>query len=133
MTKLVINTQIGPVKCIISRIIPPRGYIAMALSKIVFFRGTKNIIIDYLATTYGRQCLNHEVIHLIQEKELGFLKFLYLYVYSYLVLRIKYKMNHKDAYHNIPFEKEAVLNASNFEYKVSYWRDYDFYNIFKKS
>ena len=133
MTKLVIDTQIGPVKCIVSRIIPPRGCIAMALSKIVFFHGTKDKIVDYLTTTDGRYCLNHEVIHLIQEKELGFLNFLCLYVYSYLVLRIKHKMNHKEAYHNIPFEKEASLNAGIFEYKLSYWRDYDFYNIFKKS
>lgn len=59
--------------------------------------------------------LNHEAIHIAQQKELYVLKFYYLYITQYLRNRKIYK-SHRLAYLNITFEKEAFANERDFTY-----------------
>jgi hypothetical protein len=59
--------------------------------------------------------LNHEAIHITQQKELYIFKFYYLYIKQYLQNRKIYK-NHRLAYINIKFEKEAFANERDFMY-----------------
>ncbi len=54
--------------------------------------------------------INHELIHIQQQKELMIIPFYILYVFNYLFnLMIYY--NHNKAYKNIIFEREAYANA----------------------
>ncbi len=50
--------------------------------------------------------LNHELIHVDQIKRHGVLKFYYLYLKEYFLLRLKGK-KHYEAYKGISFEEEA--------------------------
>jgi hypothetical protein len=59
--------------------------------------------------------LNHERIHLEQQKELLVLPFYVLYVLNYLV-NLFYYGNHLYAYYNIVFELEAFENDINNDY-----------------
>ncbi|MBN2892431.1 MAG: hypothetical protein JXL97_11235 [Bacteroidales bacterium] len=59
--------------------------------------------------------LNHEKIHLKQQKDFFIIPFYLLYAGSYFTNLVKYK-NHKKAYLNIPFEKEAYNNQDNLNY-----------------
>lgn len=72
--------------------------------------------------------LNHERIHFQQQKELWIVGFYVLYVYYWLKGKLKYKMNDRQAYLNIPFEIEAYSNDTDFEYLDSRpkhnWRKY---------
>jgi hypothetical protein len=56
--------------------------------------------------------LNHEYTHILQQQELGILKFLFLYFYYYLRNVFKYKDSEK-AYYMIPFEIEAYASEKN--------------------
>ncbi len=58
--------------------------------------------------------INHEKIHLAQQKELLLLGFYILYLYFYVKNYLSY--NHKEAYFRIPFEREAYLYESDFSY-----------------
>ena len=62
-------------------------------------------------TTY-----NHEKIHLVQQRELWVVGFYILYVWYWLTNIIFKRMNTKDAYSSIPFEKEAYKHQNNFKY-----------------
>lgn len=50
--------------------------------------------------------INHELIHVEQIKNHGMLKFYFLYLKEYVVLRFKGK-KHNEAYKAISFEEEA--------------------------
>jgi len=63
----------------------------------------------------GRR-VNHENIHFIQQAELLFVFQWIIYGLHYAWLRIVRQLNHRDAYRNIVFEKEAYYNRYNFEY-----------------
>lgn len=63
--------------------------------------------------------INHEQIHLTQQKELYILSFYYLYLKSYFKNRKLYKdsyWRHYYSYRNIYFEKEAYDNQDNLLY-----------------
>lgn len=49
---------------------------------------------------------NHELVHVAQYQSLGVFKFLILYVFEYIVNRLK-GLSHYDAYYAISFEVEA--------------------------
>lgn len=72
--------------------------------------------------------INHERIHIAQQKELFVIPFYIIYVYYWLVNRFKYQDNGPDAYHNLPFEREAYANDYNFTYLETRprqaWRHY---------
>ena len=75
--------------------------------------------------------INHERIHIVQQKELLVVFFYLLYGLSWLINRIKYR-NEEDpggvAYYNIPFEREAYQNQHDFSYLLNRkrfsWRHY---------
>ena len=71
--------------------------------------------------------LNHETIHIAQQKELLVLFFYLLYGWDYLVGILKYKDKEK-AYYRIRFEQEAYENMFNNDYlsnrKLYSWRKY---------
>ena len=72
--------------------------------------------------------INHERIHIQQQKELFVLPFYVLYVWYWLVNRVKYHDLGPDAYYNLPFEREAYQNDDNFSYLESRpkhaWKNY---------
>ena len=59
--------------------------------------------------------LNHENIHLKQQKELLLVGFYVLYTIFWLIGMVKYKNSHK-AYVEIPFEREAYANQGDWVY-----------------
>ena len=72
--------------------------------------------------------LNHELIHIEQQRELYIIPFYILYAYYYLLSRIKGKQ-HNYAYRNIPFEKEAYRHQLDQAYiknkRIKHnWRKY---------
>ena len=71
--------------------------------------------------------LNHESIHIAQQKELFVVLFYMLYGWDYLFGLIKYRDKNK-AYYNIRFEQEAYDNMFNDNYlknrKLYSWRKY---------
>ena len=71
--------------------------------------------------------LNHEKIHLAQQKELWIIGFLFLYVYYWMKGKWKGESS-LIAYLNIPFEIEAYTNESKKYYllarKKYNWRKY---------
>ena len=72
--------------------------------------------------------LNHEMIHIYQQKELAVIGFYVLDAGYWLKNKIFNKMDSSQAYYNIPFEREAYMNESNPEYldtrKKMAWREY---------
>lgn len=63
----------------------------------------------------NKALLNHELIHIRQQLELFIIPFYLLYIVNYGVNLLKYR-NHRDAYMNICFEREAYSNESDFDY-----------------
>ncbi|MBQ7279907.1 MAG: hypothetical protein IJR13_04165 [Bacteroidales bacterium] len=59
--------------------------------------------------------LNHELIHVHQQRELLYLPFFVWYVVEWLVLLLKYRDRMK-AYRNIRFEKEAYRHQDDLTY-----------------
>jgi hypothetical protein len=59
--------------------------------------------------------INHERIHLRQQKELLVLPFYVLYLLNYLVNLLIYH-HHDTAYRNIIFEREAYANDRDLQY-----------------
>ena len=71
--------------------------------------------------------LNHETIHIHQQKELFVLFFYMLYIFDWFKGLIKYQ-NARKAYFQIRFEQEAYAKMYEEEYlltrKKYSWRDY---------
>ena len=59
--------------------------------------------------------INHEKIHLRQQRELLIIPFYLLYVLEWL-LRSIYYLDFYKGYQNISFEREAYVNEKNLEY-----------------
>ena len=59
--------------------------------------------------------LHHEKIHLVQQLEMLIVPFYLVYLTNYLVNRLK-GQNHRTAYLNIIFEKEAYGHEQNLNY-----------------
>lgn len=93
-------------RVVISKAIVPRGYVAITVFPFIFIR-----------SEYWRKekIINHERIHLAQQKELLVLAFYVWYLIDYIVKFIKYR-NHKQAYRNIIFEREAYASQNNLNY-----------------
>jgi hypothetical protein len=62
--------------------------------------------------------INHERIHLAQQKELLVIPFYILYVFFWMFGLFKYK-NAQLAYMSIPFEKEAYSNHDDIVYLLN--------------
>ena len=59
--------------------------------------------------------INHEKIHLKQQRELLIVPFYVLYIMEWLLRTILYLDSYK-AYQNISFEREAYFNEKNMDY-----------------
>lgn len=104
-------------KIIRNNIIPPKGFAAITIGNYIFVR--KNIVL----TNY---ILNHEKIHITQEKELAYIGFYIIYVLEFIYRYIKYHDKYL-AYRQISFEQEAYANESNWNYLIyrkrySWWK-----------
>ena len=96
-----------------------------------------SIVIDVYAITIfpfiiskeqmSETVLNHETIHIHQQKELLVIGFYLHYLFYYLVGYVKYK-DKQMAYYMIPFEQEAYENDQNLDYlkdrRPYSWRKY---------
>jgi hypothetical protein len=80
-----------------NKILPIKGFVAMAIWPLIFLRSDHNI---------SERTLNHEKIHFEQQKELLLIFFYLLYLFFWLVY----------GYKNMPFEKEAYDNDNNLNY-----------------
>lgn len=60
--------------------------------------------------------INHERIHIAQQKELFVIFFYVLYVWYWIQNRFKYYDVAEDAYYNLPFEREAYKHQEDFSY-----------------
>ncbi|MDO5106130.1 hypothetical protein [Capnocytophaga sp.] len=85
----------------------PRGYNAITLYPFILVRERANCNSPLL--------INHERIHLRQQKELLVIGFYLWYLLDFLWKYIKYR-NWDKAYYNIIFEREAYDNESDLEY-----------------
>ena len=63
----------------------------------------------------NRQELNHELIHVAQQKELLYLPFFIWYGIEWLVLLLKYR-DRTEAYRHIRFEEEAYRHQDDLGY-----------------
>jgi len=92
---------------LLCKYIIPKGYSSITLYPFVFLKGIKlkeNVIL-----------LNHERIHIVQQKELLVLFFYIWYVVEF-VIRLVVSKNWNTAYRNISFEREAYAHESNLAY-----------------
>lgn len=113
-------------KVIYNSIIPFKGFYALSFCGLVFMRkeykGREN--------SYGFKCMmNHEKIHLHQQRELLYIFFFLIYIIEWVVLFIKYK-NWIRAYRHISFEREAFEKEEWFNYcanrrHFAQWRRYE--------
>lgn len=75
----------------------------------------------------GPTTRNHEMIHFQQQKELLVIFFYILYCFYYIKGYIIYR-DKEEAYHSIPFEKEAYSNQGRLSYletrNMFSWLDY---------
>lgn len=108
-----------------------KGYFAVSFFPFIFTKLKKN---EYVLSQIKKGAsvkiaerkwaiiINHEKIHLAQQRELLIIPFYVLYGISFLRNYLKYK-NRKEAYRNIIFEREALHNENSFEYlsKRTFW------------
>lgn len=92
---------------IISKYLVPKNYSGLTIYPFVFLK-RKDLKSDVFL-------LNHEKIHIQQQKELLWFVFFIWYFSEYLIRLIQHK-NHYKAYKNISFEKEAYQNEGNLNY-----------------
>ena len=92
---------------IISKYLVPKNYSGLTVYPFVFLK-QKELKNDVFL-------INHEQIHLKQQKELWWIFFFILYFGEYFVRLLQYK-NHYNAYKNISFEREAYQNEGNLNY-----------------
>ena len=90
-----------------NRFFVPKGYRAITLYPFIFVRNASD--------KYDKVLINHERIHLRQQRELLVLFFYIWYFLDFLFKLIRYR-NWDKAYRNIIFEREAYANQSNLDY-----------------
>lgn len=80
------------------------------------------ILVKNIETKESQVTIHHEKIHIRQQIEMLVLPFYIAYLGFYFYYRLK-GFNHFTSYMNIPFEKEAYYEESNFEYllKRKFW------------
>ena len=84
------------------------------------------IIVSEKADLKDKILINHEKIHIQQQKELLVLPFYIWYLIDFGIQFLKFKNKNK-AYRNICFEKEAYSNERN----LNYLKERTFWNFLK--
>ena len=99
---------------VISKYLVPSGYRGITLFPFIFLK--------YKEDKTNTVLVNHEKIHIKQQRELLILPFFIWYGLEYLV-RLFYHKNKNIAYRNISFEREAYFYENDFNYlkKRSFW------------
>lgn len=98
----------------ISKYLVPKGFLGLTLFPFIFLK-RKDL-------KYDSELVNHEKIHLKQQKELLIVFFYIFYLTEWFIKLFIYKSKFL-AYKNISFEREAYLNESNLYYleKRKFW------------
>lgn len=98
----------------ISKHIIPKGFIGLTLYPFIFLK-RKDLKHNY-------ELVNHEKIHLKQQRELLVIFFFLFYGIEWFIKLIIYK-NKYLAYKNLSFEREAYYNETNLYYleKRNFW------------
>lgn len=73
------------------------------------------ILLKHKALASNAVMINHERIHLRQQAELLVIPFYLCYLLNYIFNFVKYR-NHKRAYLNIVFEREAYANEADLSF-----------------
>ena len=104
----------------------PKGFEAITLFGHVFDVQPKQNLRKYLETYYGREMVNHERIHMMQAKsfKLGYFSFYIVYLAWWIKGLFYNKFNNFEAYHSIPFEKEAFHYERDFNYNEVNWKKF---------
>lgn len=105
-------------KIIRNKILPFRGFKAMAVWPFIFVRGDRDV---------DKITVNHEMIHGRQQIEMAWLGFFLWYGVEWLV-RLIQKRNAHDAYKRVSLEQEAYAYQSKRGYlkerKHYYWKHF---------
>lgn len=91
----------------VSKHLVPKYFIGLTIWPYIFISHKKHKL--------NKVLINHERIHLQQQKELLVIPFFIWYGLEYLIRLIQYK-NRFIAYQNISFEREAYSNERNLSY-----------------
>ena len=104
----------------------PKGFEAITLFGHVFDVQSKQKLKKYLKTYWGRVMVNHERIHMMQAKsfKLGYFSFYIVYLAWWIKGLFHNKFNNFEAYHSIPFEKEAFHYERDFNYNEVNWKKF---------
>lgn len=104
----------------------PEDFDAITLFGHVFSNMDKDTLGEYLQTGGGKVLVNHERIHTLQAGSFAtrYLAFYVLYLWYWIVGLFKYGAKNNASYYQIPFEREAYKNQSNFAYNETSWREY---------
>ena len=98
------------------------GYRAITLYPFIFVRNDSD--------KFDKVLINHEIIHIEQQKELLVIPFYVWYILEWLIKVFIYK-SFNNAYLNICFEREAYSNEENIDYLKTRNR-FSFFNYLKK-
>lgn len=90
----------------LSDFILPRGFRAITFCPFIFV-STK--------TRLDPKLLQHELIHCLQQMELFWIAFFFLYLQEWVVNLLD-GMTSRQAYHSISFEREAYIYSSDIKY-----------------
>ena len=91
----------------ISKYIVPKGFVGITLFPFIFLK-KKDLKQDLIL-------INHEKIHLKQQKELLIIFFYLFYVLEWSIKMFTYKNSYL-TYQNLSFEREAYQNENNLSY-----------------
>lgn len=97
-------------KVIYTRHFPPGNFHAINLFGFVFVQRRWGKM--------GKEELNHELIHTLQQWEMTAPLFYLWYGVEYLVRLLQYRFDASKAYYNISFEREAYANERNLAYPL---------------
>jgi hypothetical protein len=104
----------------------PKGFEAITLFGHIFDVREKEDLREFLDTYIGAIMVNHERIHTLQGSsfKLKYFTFYIVYLWYWIINLFKYGVKNNFAYYNIPFEREAYQNETDFEYAETHWKDY---------
>jgi hypothetical protein len=100
LIKTKFNTLIG-------KLIGKMGYVAFTFGHTIY--------VAHGQTKLSDRTINHEAIHVMQQREMLYLAQWLWYILEYLFRLVQYR-NHDEAYYNISFEREAYANEKNLKY-----------------
>ncbi len=104
----------------ISKYIVPKGFVGITLFPFIFLK-KKDLKQDLIL-------INHEKIHLKQQKELLIIFFYLFYVLEWSFKMFTYKNSYL-TYQNLSFEREAYQNENNLSY-LKNRKTWNFINYF---